>query len=163
VDASTLPDPATRIAELTRELNRHLYNYHVLDAPTIPDSEYDRLFVELQALEAAHPESMAGDSPTVRVGAAPIPEFQQVTHTLPMLSLNNGFTDEDVEQFDRRARETAWPSRCALKTAGSFRLPRAATAPLAKTSLPISRRCAPFHSSCTATPSRQCWKCAAKC
>jgi DNA ligase (NAD+) len=106
VDASTLPDPAACIAELTRELNRHLYNYHVLDAPTIPDSEYDRLFMELQALEAAHPESMASDSPTVRVGAAPIPEFQQVTHTLPMLSLNNGFTDEDVEQFDRRARET---------------------------------------------------------
>jgi DNA ligase (NAD+) len=106
VDASTLPDPAARIAELTRELNRHLYNYHVLDAPTIPDSEYDRLFRELQALEAAHPESMASDSPTVRVGAAPIPEFQQVTHTLPMLSLNNGFADDDVEQFDRRARET---------------------------------------------------------
>jgi len=99
-------NPVARIAELTRELNRHLYNYHVLDAPTIPDSEYDRLFVELQDLEAAHPESMASDSPTLRVGAAPIPEFQQVTHTLPMLSLNNGFADEDVEQFDRRARET---------------------------------------------------------
>jgi DNA ligase (NAD+) len=95
-----------RIAELTRELNRHLYNYHVLDAPTIPDAEYDRLFVELQQLEAAHPESMASDSPTLRVGAAPIPEFSQVTHALPMLSLNNGFTDDDVEQFDRRARET---------------------------------------------------------
>jgi DNA ligase (NAD+) len=99
-------DPVARMAELTQELNRHLYNYHVLDAPTIPDGEYDRLFVELQQLEAAHPESMASDSPTVRVGAAPIPEFSQVTHTLPMLSLNNGFSDEDVEQFDRRARET---------------------------------------------------------
>ncbi|MDQ2823463.1 MAG: NAD-dependent DNA ligase LigA [Pseudomonadota bacterium] len=94
------------MAELTRELNRHLYNYHVLDAPTIPDSEYDRLFIELQQLEALHPESMATDSPTLRVGAAPIPEFSQVTHTLPMLSLNNGFADDDVEQFDRRARET---------------------------------------------------------
>ena len=99
-------DPVARMAELTRELNRHLYNYHVLDAPTIPDGEYDRLFVELQALEAAHPESMAADSPTLRVGAAPIPEFSQVTHALPMLSLNNGFSDDDVEQFDRRARET---------------------------------------------------------
>lgn len=99
-------DPIARIAELTRELNRHLYNYHVLDAPTIPDGEYDRLFVELQQLEAAHPDSMASDSPTVRVGAAPIPEFSQVTHALPMLSLNNGFSDDDVEQFDRRARET---------------------------------------------------------
>jgi DNA ligase (NAD+) len=103
---NTPMDPVARIAELTRELNQHLYNYHVLDAPTIPDGEYDRLFVELQQLEAAHPESMASDSPTVRVGAAPIPEFSQVTHTLPMLSLNNGFSDEDVEQFDRRARET---------------------------------------------------------
>jgi len=99
-------DPVARIAELTRELNRHLYNYHVLDAPTIPDAEYDKLFVELQQLEAAHPESMAGDSPTLRVGAAPIPEFSQVTHALPMLSLNNGFSDDDVEQFDRRVRET---------------------------------------------------------
>ena len=96
---------ANRIAELTRELNRHLYQYHVLDAPTIPDSEYDKLFVELQQLEAGHPELMAGDSPTLRVGAAPIPEFSQVTHALPMLSLNNGFSDDDVEQFDRRARE----------------------------------------------------------
>lgn len=99
-------DPVARMAELTRELNRHLYNYHVLDAPTIPDSEYDRLFVELQQLEAAHPDSMDADSPTVRVGAAPIPEFSQVTHALPMLSLNNGFSDDDVEQFDRRVRET---------------------------------------------------------
>jgi len=104
VDIATTP--VARMAELTRELNRHLYNYHVLDAPTIPDGEYDRLFIELQELEAAHPESMASDSPTLRVGAAPIPEFRQVTHTLPMLSLNNGFADDDVEQFDRRARET---------------------------------------------------------
>ena len=102
---NTVTHPVARMAELTRELNRHLYHYHVLDAPTIPDGEYDRLFAELQQLEAAHPESMASDSPTVRVGAAPIPEFSQVTHTLPMLSLNNGFSDDDVEQFDRRARD----------------------------------------------------------
>jgi DNA ligase (NAD+) len=94
-------DALARISELTRELNHHLYNYHVLDAPTIPDSEYDRLFVELQQLEAAHPESIASDSPTLRVGAAPIPEFKQVTHALPMLSLNNGFSDEHIESFDR--------------------------------------------------------------
>ena len=171
-------DPVARMAELTRELNRHLYNYHVLDAPTIPDGEYDRLFVELQQLEAAHPESMASDSPTVRVGAAPIPEFSQVTHTLPMLSLNNGFTDEDVEQFDRRARETlgvetlayaaelkfdGLASRCGSNTACSCRPPRAATARPAKTSRPISAPYAPSRCACTAITCRPCWKCAAKC
>ncbi|HEY0488977.1 MAG TPA: NAD-dependent DNA ligase LigA [Telluria sp.] len=90
---------------LTSELNRHIFAYHVQDAPTIPDAEYDKLFRELQELEAAHPEAVSVDSPTYRVGAAPIPEFRQVTHTVPMLSLNNGFSDEDVENFDRRVRE----------------------------------------------------------
>jgi DNA ligase (NAD+) len=108
------------MAELTRELNRHLYNYHVLDAPTIPDGEYDRLFVELQQLEATHPESMASDSPTLRVGAPPIPEFSQVTHALPMLSLNNGFSDDDVEQFDRRVRETLGVEAVAYATELKF-------------------------------------------
>ena len=93
------------MAALTVELNRHIYNYHVKDAPTIPDAEYDRLFRELQELEAAHPEAVSNDTPTSRVGAAPIPEFKQVTHTVPMLSLNNGFSEEDVENFDRRVRE----------------------------------------------------------
>ncbi len=93
------------MAALTAELNRHIYAYHVLDAPTIPDAEYDKLFRELQALEAAHPEALSADSPTFRVGAAPIPEFKQVTHTVPMLSLNNAFSDEDIENFDRRVRE----------------------------------------------------------
>ena len=94
-----------RIAALTVELNGHSYAYHVEDAPTIPDAEYDRLFVELQQLEAAHPQAVSNDSPTHRVGAAPIPEFKQVTHTVPMLSLNNAFTADDVENFDRRVRE----------------------------------------------------------
>ena len=94
-----------RMAWLTKELNRHIFAYHVQDAPTIPDAEYDKLFRELQELEAAHPEAVSADSPTYRVGAAPIPEFKQVTHTVPMLSLNNGFSDEDIENFDRRARE----------------------------------------------------------
>jgi DNA ligase (NAD+) len=93
------------MAWLTTELNRHIYAYHVLDAPTIPDAEYDRMFHELQELESAHPESVSQDSPTFRVGAAPVPEFRQVTHSVPMLSLNNGFSPEDVENFDRRVRE----------------------------------------------------------
>ncbi|WP_020652311.1 NAD-dependent DNA ligase LigA [Massilia niastensis] len=93
------------MAWLVKELNHHIYNYHVLDAPTIPDAEYDRLFRELQELEIAHPEAVSVDSPTFRVGAAPIPEFKQVTHAVPMLSLNNGFSDEDIDNFDRRVRD----------------------------------------------------------
>jgi DNA ligase (NAD+) len=99
------PAHLARMAALVQELNRHIYNYHVLDAPTIPDAEYDRMFRELQALESAHPEAVSPDTPTSRVGAAPIPEFRQVTHAVPMLSLNNGFQDEDVDNFDRRVRE----------------------------------------------------------
>jgi len=98
-------DFKTRIEQLSAELNRHLHAYHVEDAPTIPDAEYDKLFIELQKLEEQHPELALPDSPTKRVGAAPLPQFAQVTHTVPMLSLNNGFTDEDIENFDRRVRE----------------------------------------------------------
>ncbi|MGZ3181545.1 MAG: NAD-dependent DNA ligase LigA [Telluria sp.] len=93
------------MAWLVEELNRHSYQYYVLDEPVIPDAEYDKLFRELQELEAAHPEAILPDTPTVRVGGAPLAEFSQVTHTVPMLSLNNGFTVEDIENFDRRVRE----------------------------------------------------------
>jgi DNA ligase (NAD+) len=103
--AVTTDDYKSRMAWLVEELNRHIYNYHVLDAPTIPDAEYDKLFRELQQLEAAHPDAVTPDTPTSRVGAAPIPEFSQVTHAMPMLSLNNGFTDEDIDNFDRRVRD----------------------------------------------------------
>ena len=96
---------AERVLELTAELNRHLYAYHVLDNPAIPDAVYDQLFIELQTLEAAYPELRAPDSPTLRVGAAPLPYFEQVTHAVPMLSLNNGFSDDDILHFDRRVRE----------------------------------------------------------
>ena len=94
-----------RMRWLVAELNRASYNYHVLDAPTIPDAEYDKLYHELLALETAHPDAVDPDSPTRRVGDAPIPEFGQVTHTVPMLSLSNGFSDEDIDNFDRKARE----------------------------------------------------------
>jgi len=98
-------DVPARMAWLVAELNRASYNYHVLDAPTIPDAEYDRLYHELAALETLHPQAIAPDSPTQRVGDAPISEFNQVTHAVPMLSLNNGFADDDVDNFDRRVRE----------------------------------------------------------
>ena len=79
--------------------------YYVLDAPTIDDAEYDRLFRELQELEASHPELASPDSPTQRVGAAPAEAFRTVRHRVPMLSINNAFADEEVAAFDRRVRE----------------------------------------------------------
>jgi len=109
-----------RMRHLTEELNRHIYAYHVLDAPTIPDAEYDKLFRELQQLEAAHPEAVSQDSPTFRVGAAPIPEFRQVTHTVPMLSLNNAFSEDDVVNFDRRVREALGEAQVAYASELKF-------------------------------------------
>ncbi|AMO94305.1 DNA ligase, NAD-dependent [Collimonas fungivorans] len=95
----------SRATWLAAELNRHNHSYYVLDNPSIPDAEYDQLFRELQALEQAHPELNTPDSPTQRVGAAPLPLFEQVTHSIPMLSLGNGFEDNDIIEFDRRVRD----------------------------------------------------------
>jgi len=95
----------SRAATLQKELAEHLHRYHVLDDPIISDAEYDRLFLELQALESANPELAAADSPTQRVGGAPLTQFAPVTHGLPMLSLGNAFSDDDIVQFDRRCRE----------------------------------------------------------
>ena len=77
----------------------------MLDQPTIPDAEYDILFSELQQLEAKHPDRLTPDSPTQRVGGAPLPEFAQVQHDVPMLSINNGFSEDDIRAFDRRVSE----------------------------------------------------------
>ncbi len=107
------PDWLTRAAWLKIELNRHSHSYYVLDAPTIPDAEYDKLFRELQALEEAHPELFSNDSPTQRVGAPPLAQFDQVQHTVPMLSLGNAFEDDDVVNFDRRVREGLLAARTA--------------------------------------------------
>lgn len=90
---------------LTSELNRHAHAYYVLDNPSIPDAEYDKLFRELQGIEAAYPELAKPDSPTQRVGGAPLDQFEQVTHSVPMLSLSNAFSEEDVSNFDRRVKE----------------------------------------------------------
>lgn len=101
-------DPADwhmRAAWLRSELTRHGRAYHVFDAPTIPDAEYDKLFCELQELETRHPELASMDSPTQRVGATALAQFDQVSHSVPMLSLNNGFNSEDVIAFDRRVRD----------------------------------------------------------
>jgi DNA ligase (NAD+) len=102
----TVPRAAGDRAQALREqIAFHNYRYYVLDDPLIPDSEYDRLMAELQALEAKHPELVTPDSPTQRVGAAPLAEFAEVRHRVPMLSLDNAFTEEDLAGFDRRVRE----------------------------------------------------------
>ncbi len=98
-------DAARRIAELREQINHHNYRYHVLDDPAITDAEYDRMFSELQELEESHPELIVPDSPTRRVGAAPLKEFTTVDHSLPMLSLSNCFSDEEVREFDRRVKK----------------------------------------------------------
>ncbi len=96
---------AARAERLRREIGRANYNYYVKDTPTLPDAEYDRLFRELQALEEQHPGLATPDSPTRRIGALAVEAFAQVTHPTPMLSLNNAFSEAEVEGFDRRVRE----------------------------------------------------------
>ena len=111
--ASPMPAPVPpasvmeRIAALRAELHLHAHRYYVLDEPSIPDAEYDRLFQELQALEAAHPELLTPDSPTQRVGGKPLDQFASVRHALPMLSIR---TETDTEatgaqNFDTRVRK----------------------------------------------------------
>lgn len=94
-----------RVEWLRREIERHNYLYYVLNRPEIPDVEYDRLMRELQELEEKYPELVTPDSPTRRVGAAPAKEFAEVVHEVPMLSLDNAFSDEELADFDRRVRE----------------------------------------------------------
>ena len=98
-------DPTARIAELRRQLEDANYRYYVLDDAEIADAEYDRLLRDLEALETAHPELASPDSPTQRVGATPSGAFEQVHHGLPMLSLGNAFSDEEVADFVRRIAE----------------------------------------------------------
>ncbi|HHH35732.1 MAG TPA: NAD-dependent DNA ligase LigA [Gammaproteobacteria bacterium] len=94
-----------RVEELRREIETHNYYYYVLDAPVIPDAEYDRLLRELQELERRYPQLVTPDSPTQRVGAAPVEAFGTVRHEIPMLSLDNAFSDDEVRDFHRRVTE----------------------------------------------------------
>ena len=100
--ATELEEQARR---LRREIEYHNHRYYVLDAPEISDAEFDTLFRRLQDLERDHPELLAPDSPTQRVGAAARADFDSVAHAIPMLSLNNAFSDDEVLAFDRRVRE----------------------------------------------------------
>ena len=96
---------ATRISQLRQQIDGHNHRYYVLDEPSVPDAEYDRLFRELQALEAEHPELITAQSPTQRVGGTALAAFGEVRHEVPMLSLGNAFAETDMQDFDRRVRE----------------------------------------------------------
>ena len=95
----------TQIDNLRRTLRQYEYEYHVLDNPTVPDSEYDRLFHQLKTLELEHPEFLTSDSPTQRVGAKPLSGFSQIRHEIPMLSLDNAFSDEEFNAFVKRIED----------------------------------------------------------
>src|SRR5271157_230173 len=100
-----MKDPAREIAQLRDELRRHEHLYYVLDQPEITDAEYDKLMRRLQALEAAHPELAAPDSPTCRVGGKPREGFVKVAHSSRMLSLDNALNEAELRDFDRRVSE----------------------------------------------------------
>ncbi|EOI3462764.1 NAD-dependent DNA ligase LigA [Cronobacter dublinensis] len=94
-----------KLTQLRTTLRHHEFLYHVMDAPEVPDAEYDRLIRELRALEEAHPELVTPDSPTQRVGAAPLTEFSQVRHEVPMLSLDNVFDEASFLAFNKRVKD----------------------------------------------------------
>ena len=102
---STSQNISTRIEQLRQSIATYDYNYYVLDDPTVPDSEYDRLFSELRELEQQHPELITSDSPTQRVSGQPLDTFTQIQHVVPMLSLGNAFAAEQVLEFAQRAEQ----------------------------------------------------------
>ena len=95
----------SKINKLRQQINEHNYRYYVLDDPSVSDAEYDRLFRELQQLEQDYPQLITPDSPTQRIGATPLKAFAKVQHAIPMLSLDNAFTDNEAIAFDERVRE----------------------------------------------------------
>lgn len=125
-----------QVRQLQKLLNDHNYYYHVLDDPKISDAEYDRLMQELIHLEAAYPDLVTPDSPTRRIGGAPLPAFEHAEHTVPMLSLDNAFSHQDILIFMPGFRKipvktrygtrpspnwTGWLLNCGMKTGSWFR------------------------------------------
>ena len=145
---------AERASSLRQQIERANYAYYVLDAPEIADAEYDRLFRELQALEASHPEVQSPDSPTQRVGAPVASALAKYTHRRPMLSLANAFSDEELAAWEERnarlvaeVRKAGYTTEIKIDGAavsltyengGSRWAPRGATARSGRTSPPIS-------------------------
>ena len=110
----------SRVDELHHLLHKFNYEYHVLDNPSVPDSEYDKLLHELISIEEEHPELKRSDSPTVRVGGPPLSQFEKINHDTPMLSLGNAFNEEDLRKFDQRVRDKVSNIKytCELKIDG---------------------------------------------
>ena len=103
-------DLSDKVARLRRQIEYHNYRYYVLDDPEVTDAEYDGMFRELKQIEEDHPELASSDSPTVKVGGFASSSFEEVTHTVPMLSLDNVFSDGDLTAFDSRVRKLLnWP------------------------------------------------------
>ncbi len=143
-------EAAAEVAALKKLLSHHDALYHQKDAPEIADADYDALKRRLDEIESAFPSLVTPDSPTQKVGAAPLKEFSKVRHAVPMLSLSNAFSDEDVVDFYDRVkkflnisgtveilaepRSTGCRAACALKRASSCRPPRVAMARRGKTS-----------------------------
>ncbi len=111
------PAIAQEIDSLRERLDNWNYQYYVLDQPTVPDAEYDRCMRRLVELETAHPELLRPDSPTQRIGAAPLERFRQVTHEVPMLSLDNAFNEQDMHDFNRRLLDRLGPDHEQLEFA----------------------------------------------
>ena len=116
------PEIVQKVRELRQQLRYHNHRYYVLDDPEISDEGYDRLFRELQMLEDAHPELCAADSPTRRVGGEPIPAFVSVPHAVPMLSLGNVFSAEELHDFERRIRDRLPPDSRDMEYCAELKL-----------------------------------------
>ncbi|HEY9279333.1 MAG TPA: NAD-dependent DNA ligase LigA [Eoetvoesiella sp.] len=102
----SLEDVQDRLKSLRETIDQHNHRYYVLDAPVVSDAEYDRLMLELQAIEQAHPDFIVPDSPTQRVGSGPLAALPSVRHAMPMLSLGNAFSADDIQAFDKRVADT---------------------------------------------------------
>ena len=151
---------AEQAARLRSEIERYNIAYYVLDAPIVPDSEYDRLFRQLQELEKAHPELVVPDSPTQRVGGLPLAQFEKVEHKIPMLSLQNGLKKRSppstsvfqmnwmvkMSNTKRNSSLTASLSICVMKTVFLFRQPHVEMEHPVKISPITSKRFAPYRS-----------------
>ena len=94
--------PESRVNHIRRQIRQYNHDYYVMDNPSVPDAEYDRLMQELISLEQAHPELRSADSPSQKVGGAPLSAFEQVSHEVPMLSLDNAFDEASLLAFEKR-------------------------------------------------------------
>jgi DNA ligase (NAD+) len=110
-------ETALEVESLREQLENYNYQYYVLDMPSVPDSEYDRCLRRLQQLESFHPELLRPDSPTQRVGATPLARFNQVSHEVPMLSLDNAFNQQEMEDFSRRLLDRLGGTQATLEFA----------------------------------------------